>query len=464
MDILLHGYDVNKPTWLYLSCILSFTLYFRFARLFSLRNLDLLLLLSISPAIMFIILSPKLLMGQIWLIVSTSLVMIRVFFDPYMVRRPKIEPNLNPSAMMFLGICAFVFIAVQAINGPTSATTAAAVREAEQILDGHSGELSKVTTDDEKIQTGPATPLIATTVVTTSKQLVIGEDSKRGADGLNYAGRIAARMISILTHFSIIFALYLISRWHFLDKQLGISMGLLYLILPCTAYNVGELHHVLPTALLLWALVFHKSPLTVGILVGLACSTMFFPLFLIPLFVTFYAKKGWLNYVIGFSSVWLVMLTTMLFLSIDSMTVLRQMLGAIDWSILSFSSPRQDVGVFKFLLHPAYRIPVFTLFILLTINSAVTCYHCSFDKLISQICLIIVGIQFWYPQNGGFYVLWYLPLLLMLVFRPRLLQHNLDERNGNQSISNGNSNSYPLPLTEEIKSSSYFPVVSNSFK
>jgi hypothetical protein len=33
----------------------------------------------------------------------------------------------------------------------------------------------------------------------------------------------------------------------------------------------------------------------------------------------------------------------------------------------------------------------------------------------------VVGTQFWYPQEGGVYLLWYLPLVLMVVFRPRLV-------------------------------------------
>ena len=33
---------------------------------------------------------------------------------------------------------------------------------------------------------------------------------------------------------------------------------------------------------------------------------------------------------------------------------------------------------------------------------------------------IIVATQLWYPQQGGAYVLWYLPLLLAVMFRPKL--------------------------------------------
>jgi hypothetical protein len=33
---------------------------------------------------------------------------------------------------------------------------------------------------------------------------------------------------------------------------------------------------------------------------------------------------------------------------------------------------------------------------------------------------VLIGLQFWYADQGGVYVLWYLPLLLLLVFRPNL--------------------------------------------
>ena len=32
----------------------------------------------------------------------------------------------------------------------------------------------------------------------------------------------------------------------------------------------------------------------------------------------------------------------------------------------------------------------------------------------------LIGIQFWYADRGGAYVLWYLPVLLLVVFRPNL--------------------------------------------
>jgi hypothetical protein len=44
----------------------------------------------------------------------------------------------------------------------------------------------------------------------------------------------------------------------------------------------------------------------------------------------------------------------------------------------------------------------------------------NIEHLMAHSAAIIVATQLWYPQHGGIYVMWYLPLLLAVVFRPRL--------------------------------------------
>ena len=44
--------------------------------------------------------------------------------------------------------------------------------------------------------------------------------------------------------------------------------------------------------------------------------------------------------------------------------------------------------------------------------------HNQLDLALSA--ALLLGIQFWYADRGGIYVLWYLPFLLLLVFRPNL--------------------------------------------
>jgi hypothetical protein len=41
-------------------------------------------------------------------------------------------------------------------------------------------------------------------------------------------------------------------------------------------------------------------------------------------------------------------------------------------------------------------------------------------QVIAQSAAVLIGVQFWYADQGGVYVLWYLPLLLLMVFRPNL--------------------------------------------
>ena len=46
MNYVLHGYQVNEATWFHLSLVLILAVYFRFGRVWSLRNLDLILIES----------------------------------------------------------------------------------------------------------------------------------------------------------------------------------------------------------------------------------------------------------------------------------------------------------------------------------------------------------------------------------------------------------------------------------
>ena len=55
-------------------------------------------------------------------------------------------------------------------------------------------------------------------------------------------------------------ALIVIGYWHFENIKMGIGAALLYLMLPYTAQMTGHVDHVLPAALLLWAVVLYRRP------------------------------------------------------------------------------------------------------------------------------------------------------------------------------------------------------------
>lgn len=69
----------------------------------------------------------------------------------------------------------------------------------------------------------------------------------------------------------------------------------------------------------------------------------------------------------------------------------------------------------------AYRIPVFVGFVLLITCLTIWPRRKNLGHLMSHTTAIIIATLLWYPQQGSVYLLWYLPMLLMVVFRPRLL-------------------------------------------
>ncbi len=70
--------------------------------------------------------------------------------------------------------------------------------------------------------------------------------------------------------------------------------------------------------------------------------------------------------------------------------------------------------------HGAYRIPVFIAFLAFVIATFFWPAPKNLAHLLALSAAVLIGIQFWYAEQGGVYVLWYLPLMLLLVFRPNL--------------------------------------------
>ena len=415
MDTVLRGYEVNSATWFYLSLLLIVAVYFRFRRLWSLRNLDLLLLISVSPGLLFLdaargmpVASESDLanvqsiqsIGYGWLFVTTGLILIRLFFDSWFRRRPLIEQNLNPAGLIFLCVAAFVFQVTRVATESPSAATVAAVRDAEDML-------TREPTEGD-LPSAPAQRLLSTTGVVFAGMAV----------DPSMAELVAARVMASLSHLAVILGLVFLGRRHLGDVRLGVAMGTLYLLLPCTAYQVNQVSHVLPAALVIWALVFYRKPMIAGGLMGLACGTVFFPAFLLPLWMVFYGRNGSIRFAVALAGVAAVLISTFAFTSSDPQSFVQQWIGSIDWSVLQF---RRVPGVgFWTGVDTVYRIPVMAAFLVMVICLSVFPRKKNIEHLMAHSTAIIVATQLWYPQHGGVYVLWYLPLLIAVAFRPRL--------------------------------------------
>src|SRR5262249_57725156 len=109
-EVLVQCEPVNPTTWAYLSSLLMLAVYFKFKRILSIRNLDLIGLIALAPALLMVQYGrvhtiPNIEhAGYIWLFAVSGLFMLRLLLDPAMVRRPLLEPNLSVGGLTFLGI------------------------------------------------------------------------------------------------------------------------------------------------------------------------------------------------------------------------------------------------------------------------------------------------------------------------------------------------------------------------
>lgn len=422
MDFLPGSYDVNGATWFYLSLLLITSIYFRFNRVWSLRNLDLLLLVSLAPGLLLVRLanvgneSPT--TGYIWLFVVSGLLLLRFLADGWLMRRPRIEQNLNSAGLGFLGAAAFIFLMSEVFNaGTIPKSTVETVNRASQLLERKNHSTPNTTTDESQdpAKSGPTASLFAAPAVEVSK-LVNNTATAPTKD--QQASDLAARLTAIAAHLAVIVALLLMGYLHFGDLRLGIGMAALYLLLPSTSYDVSKVDHVLPAALIAWAVVAFRWPVISGCLMGLACGTLVFPVFLLPLWLSFYRRQGWLRFGAAVAVVALVLAGTFAFTAADSASFTTQITASFDWNPLDVQSDRGEG--FWHQGNNAYRIPVRAVFFIMLVYLVMRPRKKNLEHLLAQSAAIIVAIQFWYPRHGGEFVLWYLPLALMVVFRPRL--------------------------------------------
>lgn len=96
-------------TWFYLSSLLILAVFFRFNRVVSVRNGDVLLLISFTPGLVYLAMGSTF-QGYLWLLIVGIVLFIRLVLDLFLRRRPLLEPNLAFAGLMFSCVAACAFI------------------------------------------------------------------------------------------------------------------------------------------------------------------------------------------------------------------------------------------------------------------------------------------------------------------------------------------------------------------
>jgi hypothetical protein len=225
-----------------------------------------------------------------------------------------------------------------------------------------------------------------------------------------------ARATAVLSNLAVVLGLIVIGYRHFDNIKTGIAVATLYLLLPYTAHLTGHPDHVLPAALLVWAVAAYRRPMISGVLLGLAAGVIYYPLFLLPLWSAFYWQRGLLRFIWGVVAMLGILVLSLAFTSTDFASFLEQVKQMFGWTSFSLTHVEgfwnQTQGVF--------RIPVMALFAIVCLVMIVWPARKNLGTLLSCSAAVMLGTQFWHAQHGGLFIAWYLPLLLLTVFRPNL--------------------------------------------
>jgi hypothetical protein len=347
--------------------------------------------------------------GFVWLLIVGGLFVIRLLIDPTMVRRPLLEPNLSTGGLAFMGVALFVFLMANVVSSQPTEADLDGPRRAEQLL---AGMADAADSEDLSRLQGPGNAILflIPNLVTNPSLWREGETPEMG-----YVR--TAKVMAILSHLAIVIGLVIIGYRHFGNIKTGIGASTLYLMLPYTALETGRVLHVLPAALLIWMVLCYRKPLWAGIFTGLAIGVVYYPLFLLPLWISFYWKRGLLRFGLGVACTLVVVALSLAFVSADFSDYLgnvRKLFGI--WE----PAMQHMQGVWGLGWNTLYRLPVMAAFLVMSVALALWPPQKNLGTLLSCSAAVMVASQFWHGYGGGLYIAWYLPLTLLTFLRPNL--------------------------------------------
>jgi len=422
MHHILFEYEISPPTWVYLSSLLTIGIYFKFRRFWSVRNLDLFGLIAFSPGLLLVGEGMEQL-GYTWLFCVGGFFLVRLLLDPVMVRRPLLEPNLSASGLTFTGVSLLVFLTANVLTGRASESDLEGALWAQK----PAGE-AQLSEETEPRQHGPGYAAFYELSDYANISLTPAEGDDLKQMQRRDARWAVARSVAILGHLAVVIGMVLIGYRHFDNVHTGVAAAALYLLIPYTSQIPGQVDHVIPAALMVWAVEAYRRPAVAGILLGLAAGLIFYPLFLLPLWCGFYWRRGLIRFGIGFVVPLLILVASLAFTPESLGTAadqLKQMCGLVGLSADSAS------GFWEF-HEPAFRIPVIAAFVALCGSLALWPARKDLGTLLSCSAAVMLGSQFWNAHYGGIYMAWYMPLLILTIFRP-----NLEDRVALSALTEG---------------------------
>jgi hypothetical protein len=400
----------NAPTWFYCSALLAAALFVKFSRLLSVRNWDVLTLLLYAPGFLLLLEARRLdqpveaYWAYVWLLGASAYFLLRCLFDLTLVRRPALSPNLTVSGLACLAGALFASL------------TAVAFRPQPKPPGASSGDAPASSKESSKEAPG-STPVDGLLTAALPEAAEVG------------VPRLAAeRGLALACHLSVVVGLALIGWRRFEDLHAGMAAATCYLLLPYTylltpftELGVGRWDHLWPMAWMVWAVFAYRRPVLAGAFLGVAAGGAVIPLVALPVWLSFYWRRGAGRFAAAFlvtagvvfavcvGGAWAGGGPTGGGLSSDALA------RWLHWQATSDALRGVWQGAFW-----AYRLPVLIAYAAFLITTFFWPAPKNLAHVLALSAAALLGAQFWCAEYGGAFVLWHLPLVLLLIYRPNL--------------------------------------------
>ena len=207
---------------------------------------------------------------------------------------------------------------------------------------------------------------------------------------------------------------------HFERPIAGLAVATSYLLLPYSRFALVDSGQLIPAALIVAALVFYTKPSLTGALIGLASGWMPACIGLLPLWAGFYRKRGFWRFVgVGLG---VAVTCGLLGLAVPDLASWARALGARSLSEAGLLPGSEVPSSRSFWsgIDPSYRLPVVIGYLALVIATTLLPVDKNLGELIALSAALLIASQFWYLDAGGTLVALYLPLIILMMFRPNL--------------------------------------------
>ncbi|MCH8829424.1 MAG: hypothetical protein IID45_07595 [Planctomycetes bacterium] len=418
-----------SQVWFFLSLPLILAVYFRFGRVWSLRNLDLGLLLLLAFAVILTEAGALDRTGVLFL--GIGVLLLRLLSDVFLHKRPRIDSNLTPPGLILLALTGFGLIVAETSQRPPDAVAGDAVTHGERIINRQAeptDEKSKTTTP----ATTPTPALLGGPVAYITDRITPGGENAGASDARRKSQRdesvriTAARILAILSHLLVVSALIFLGVSLFQHAKSGIAMAALYCLLPCTIIVPASVQYVLPIGFILWALAAHRRPVISGILLALACGTHVFPLFLLPIWLAYYGRKRRFRFSMAFIASVAALLGSVT-LDAGSFLAVSKVFMGYERLLFVSGDGRWSWMYANTIMHVLSVVAVVILIAGLTVWPTKK----TPEHLVVHTTIVIAAISFWYSwysQQIGQYLPSLLPMVILVAYRPGTLTERLKRR------------------------------------